>query len=526
MAVLLVAAGYESAAGSPAFWSRLVERGRSIVGRSATAAGDPGEANGSGSDGGTPSGAAGSPGGSTPGKADQWIDASSSPFPVRGIVEGFYGAPWTDQARLSMFDFMARAGMNTYVYAPKDDDYQRTKWRDLYPAPEVSEFQTLIGRARKDGVDFVYSISPGLDVIYCGRADREALAAKIDQLRELGVDTIMLSLDDIPEKMTPADSQAYHGDFAAAQADLANWVYQTERAKDSGFRLWVTPTHYWGTKADPYLTVLGKQLDPRIALLWTGRWVLAGEITAADADGFAAATGRKPIVWDNYPVNDYTYVQDKGPVLLLGPLRGRAPDLASHVSGFLANPMLQEEASKLPLYTTADYLSDPRSYDAEVSWQKAASHLANSADDASTLLEFASYAERSLLDDRDPAALARAIGAYRSGAAGSKAQLAALFTGMVSLRERLAGAAPAAFCAEVQPWATALGQQGRAGLLALDLDAAAKAKDLKAVQADLLEAKSALVNLQAADSAALIAGHVVEQFVKDSISRSDAPGNP
>lgn len=34
-------------------------------------------------------------------------------------------------------------GLNTYLYAPKDDYKHRMYWRDLYSAEEASEFQSF-----------------------------------------------------------------------------------------------------------------------------------------------------------------------------------------------------------------------------------------------------------------------------------------------------------------------------------------------------------------------------------------------
>ena len=60
------------------------------------------------------------------------------PFPVRGVIEGFYGAPWTHAARLDAVAFLAERGMNAYVYAPKDDPRHRTRWREPYDEQEAA----------------------------------------------------------------------------------------------------------------------------------------------------------------------------------------------------------------------------------------------------------------------------------------------------------------------------------------------------------------------------------------------------
>ncbi len=40
---------------------------------------------------------------------------------LAGVIEGFYGQPWTQAERFELFDWMASWGLNTYLYAPKDD---------------------------------------------------------------------------------------------------------------------------------------------------------------------------------------------------------------------------------------------------------------------------------------------------------------------------------------------------------------------------------------------------------------------
>ena len=59
----------------------------------------------------------------------------ASPFAVRGVLEGFYGNPWTHEQRLELLGFMASRGMNTFVYAPKDDPLVRRDWRSAYVGP-------------------------------------------------------------------------------------------------------------------------------------------------------------------------------------------------------------------------------------------------------------------------------------------------------------------------------------------------------------------------------------------------------
>jgi hyaluronoglucosaminidase len=447
-----------------------------------------------------------------------WIDASASPFSVRGIVEGFYGVPWSPEKRLAAFDFMARVGMNTYVYAPKDDPYQRSDWRKPYPAAKLAQFQTLLDRAGHNGINFVYSISPGLDITYSGTADRQALAAKLDQLRSLGIHTVMLSVDDVPEQLNAADTTAYGQNFPLAQADLANWLYANRRGADPQFALWMAQSHYFGTRADPYLTTMGERLDPAIPLIWTGPDILSEEITAADVGVVAAMIRRKPIIWDNYPVNDYTYAIKKKPRLILGPVRGRDPNLAAHVSGYLVNPMVQEEASQLPVYTTAAYLADPTGYDPEAAGRAGAQHLAG---DAPILLEFAAFAQISAVTDQEAPALTEAITAYWRGDPGAPDRLRQQFTAMSSLPNRLKASVSPGFYEEVSPWVAALAHKGDSGLLALEVDAAVGRKDAATIRARLPELRQQLAAMQAEQATAYIAVQLVEDFAAQVIKRAE-----
>ena len=87
-------------------------------------------------------------------------------FAVRGVVEGFYGAPWSHDDRLDVISFLAERGMNAYVYAPKDDAKHRAKWRVPYKRKKQGRFADLARHSSAHGVRFGFAISPGLDIDY------------------------------------------------------------------------------------------------------------------------------------------------------------------------------------------------------------------------------------------------------------------------------------------------------------------------------------------------------------------------
>ncbi len=80
-----------------------------------------------------------------------------------------------------MFSCM-RFGLNTYVYAPKDDVKHRSRWRDLYSPDESNELIQLIQISKRYGIKFVYALSPGLDIIYSSEKDLNILKRKFDQV--------------------------------------------------------------------------------------------------------------------------------------------------------------------------------------------------------------------------------------------------------------------------------------------------------------------------------------------------------
>ena len=293
------------------------------------------------------------------------IDASAPPvhaaqsFRFRGIVEGFYGRPWSHRDRLEILQFMGDHAMNAYFYAPKDDPYHRERWRDPYPATELRRLGELVARARENGVEFWYAISPGLSMVYSDSGEYQALLRKIDQAHGLGVRHFALFVDDVPEALAHEADRRKFGSLAEAHAAIILALRQDLASRDA--ELVVTPTTYTNVFGDrAYLAELSRLVPREVPIVWTGVDVVAPEITAAQAVEWGRLIGRKPLVWDNYPVNDFARWR-----LFLGPLRDRAADLDTAILGLVANPMNEAYASMIALATVADYLRAPRDYDPE-----------------------------------------------------------------------------------------------------------------------------------------------------------------
>lgn len=362
-------------------------------------------------------------------------------FEVRGVVEGFYGPPWTHQARRDVLDFVAARGMNAYVYAPKDDPFHRARWREPYPAAELDALVDLHRHCRSLDVRFGFALSPGLDVDAGAQTDREAVMAKLLAFATEGVDWFVLAFDDVPMR----------DGAGAAHADLCGWL----RERVEG-RLSVVPTDYVGTARSAYLDDLAAGLPADVDLLWTGTTVVPPTITAAEAEARRAATGEHPlIVWDNYPVND-AFMADS---LHLGPVVGRDPRLVSVCAGLLANPMPQARASMVALATAADFLSDPAAYDPERSWERAIAAIGGEATPALRALGRACAASR--LEPRVP--LHDLVDGLEAGAPGAAKVLADDLEAAASLPAGL----PEELATEIGPWAEQTAAEASVGLAAL-----------------------------------------------------------
>ena len=284
-------------------------------------------------------------------------------FQIRGVIEGFYGPPWSHEDRLDMLRFEGQHSMNTYIYAPKDDPYHRKLWREPYPAEQMERLRALAAAARENFVHFTFAISPGLSMTYSSDADFRTLTRKLQSVAQLGVTDFALLLDDVPQDLVHPEDRARFKTLAVAHTDLINRLYDDLKSRSPENRLTVCPTTYtneWGNR--DYLRELGAGVNPAIPLDWTGTEVIPSAITVAQAEEWAAYIRRKPLIWDNFPVNDNHPWR-----LILDPLRGREAGLSSAVQGLFSNPMYQAHASMIPLQTVSDFLWNPTAYNPQES---------------------------------------------------------------------------------------------------------------------------------------------------------------
>ncbi len=258
-----------------------------------------------------------------------------------GIIEGFYGRQWSWEDRCDMAAFLAGAGYSHYLYAPKGDTSLRVRWREPFNALE--SLSVLAAECRTQGLKFGVGLSPmGLQMGYT-KADRQVLLDRLRELDATGLEVLWILFDDMR-----GDRSELAANQCAVMADV--------RQAFSG-ELAVCPSYYsfdpvldevFGQRPQHYLQDLAAGLDDSVGILWTGNQVINQTITAQDCLQFTRLTGRKALLWDNYPVNDG---RKTSPYLNLNAFTGRQPELAEFAAGHFANPMNQPNLSKIPLRT-------------------------------------------------------------------------------------------------------------------------------------------------------------------------------
>jgi hypothetical protein len=142
-------------------------------------------------------------------------------------------------------------------------------------------------------------------------------------------------------------------DLAAKEAEIVHAALANTRAS----RVVMCPTYYsddrmldvvFGERPSGYLEDLGRRLDPRIGVYWTGEEICAREISTGHLARVAEALRRKPTLWDNYPVNDGPRMSR---FLHLRGFTGRPSGIGSSVAAHAINPSLQPHLTLIPAAT-------------------------------------------------------------------------------------------------------------------------------------------------------------------------------
>ena len=304
----------------------------------------------------------------------------------RGLVEGFYGMPFTVDQILSMLDFFKKYKLNTFIYGPKADPYHAGSWDEDYPISLTDaerkkglltqdDFRTITAKAKECNVNFVWAIHPGLhggmsfDSKSAMNPGIEKIMDKFDRMYNLGVRGFGVFIDDM-SFVPSAEMTAYLP--AQVQAKLkAKYNTSTATAEEKVSPLFFVPTAYSIAHTTSSLTQLAS-IDKDVVIAFTGDNVWSN-ISASSCNTMKSVLGRNPLFWWNNNCNDnyddrlymghmnYRYSAQNAPITALG--------------GVVFNPMQEASASKVFMFGGADYCWNTASFNSEQNWNDCFSYL-------------------------------------------------------------------------------------------------------------------------------------------------------
>lgn len=281
-----------------------------------------------------------------------------------GIIEGYYGRPWSWEDRAATMQYLAGHGYRFYLFCPKADPFLRRKWRELHPAEDVQRLSALSSECRAAGVRFGVGLSPTRLHLDFGAEAKQVLARKIESLEALGLDDFALLFDDMRGDVP---------NLAQLQADIIHWTRDRLKVE----RFLVCPSYYtddpildrvFGQRPENYVEDFGRLVDRSIHVFWTGEEVLTRQYSRGHLERIGQQLQRKPFIWDNYPVNDGERMSN---YLHLRAFTGRPAEMGELIAAHGVNPALQPTLSRIPALTLVDSYQQGGRYQYQLSYQNA-----------------------------------------------------------------------------------------------------------------------------------------------------------
>lgn len=284
---------------------------------------------------------------------------------IRGFIEGYYGIPWSNEDRMSLMKFGGDFKMTSYIFAPKDDIYHTTRWREEYPADMLADIEEMVAVGNASKCRFVWTAHPFMNGGNFGgnnsiEQEIQHLLNKFEQLYGVGVRQFGVLADDVGNVDKNAIVQVMNAisEWAKEKKDVYDTVYCPQ-----GYN------HSWqGNYSE--LNKYDQEFPEDIQIFWTGQAVCQ-PISVETLNNFrnhnlpsGAESRRAPLFWLNWPVNDINH----GRMLMgKGSLLHTDVDPAN-LAGAVTNPMQEAEASKNALFAVADYTWNIGAFNADTSW--------------------------------------------------------------------------------------------------------------------------------------------------------------
>lgn len=279
---------------------------------------------------------------------------------IRGFIEGYYGIPWSNEDRMSLMRFGGDFKMTSYIFAPKDDPYHTSKWRELYPEEEINAIKEMVEVGNSVKCRFVWTAHPFMGGFNANNVAGEtaSLLAKFDQLYSVGVRQFGVLGDDVGSLDRNAVIQV--------MTSVSNWAKEKGDVYDTVF----CPAGYNHSWQGNYteLNDYDANFPDDVQIFWTGEAVCqpVEQKTLDHFKTYNATSGerRSPLFWLNWPVNDIN-----GQRLMMGKGSLLQTDITiSDLAGVVTNPMQEAEASKVAIFAVADYAWNVKDFDDDQSW--------------------------------------------------------------------------------------------------------------------------------------------------------------
>ncbi|WP_309127251.1 beta-N-acetylglucosaminidase domain-containing protein [Microbacterium sp.] len=428
----------------------------------------------------------------------------------RGIIEGFYGEPWSHDERMAALRLAGRLKLNSYVYAPKDDPYHRVRWREPYPDDELALLAELAGEGARHGVDVVVALHPAGSMVFSDDAEHRLLASKARQLLDAGVPDVALLFDDVPPKPVHDKDRERFGEDGRALGEAHALTVRRFGQALAGLRaasdLLVVPMDYAGVADSDYRSAFAAGLPDEALVWWTGRDIVVGEVSRDDIDAAAEVFGDRLLLWDNFPVNDF----DRGRAFL-GPLQGRTSDVeGSALRGAWSNPMVEYAPGGFGIAAFADWAWNPQGYEPARAARAALRIIGGDlAPQIGPLVQaLSSWPPSAPMD----AELGRLADEALAGSADAAGDLRVRLERLQGLGDVATDQEPARSLA---PWLRAAADMGSAGLAALDVQQGRQGAAVASVEAALARAE---------EHKAKVAVDVVPRFARAVAGLADRAG--
>lgn len=262
-----------------------------------------------------------------------------------GIIEGYYGTSYSKEERDYLCSFLKDNKYSFYIYAPKADFQLRDEWTNELTPEYREKLHVMRKQCSDNGLDFGIALSP-LNLTAKFDEQKDLLLTRVKELcQESQCDIFCLLFDDMFKTSE---------DLGAIQNKIIKLV--EKELPTHVKRFIICPTYYsydpalgriFGECPKDYFKELLDTMPERVDIFWTGPMVLSKDITQDHVEEVTKLLGRKPFIWDNYPVNDGKSICH---YLFLEKFKGRC-GLNGRVAGHAVNPMVQCVLSTLPAIT-------------------------------------------------------------------------------------------------------------------------------------------------------------------------------